>query len=176
MPGWASRTARQTDTTRSRANTIFLNPKARSSVIVGMEGIYPLRAGALALAVSSATIVLLVSGCAERRVVYVPVYQAPAVAVQPIAAPPTTTPPPAGPTAPPPTVVVTQPPPAPQVEVIPVSPGPQFYWVPGYWSWNGGWVWVTGVWAPRPRPYAVWVQGHWAHRGHGYIWIGGGWR
>ena len=141
-----------------------------------MEGIYPLRAGALALAVSSATIVLLVSGCAERRVVYVPVYQAPAVAVQPIAAPPTTTPPPAVPTAPPPTVVVTQPPPAPQVEVIPVSPGPQFYWVPGYWSWNGGWVWVTGVWAPRPRPYAVWVQGHWAHRGHGYIWIGGGWR
>jgi hypothetical protein len=135
-----------------------------------MEGTHSPRAGALALAVSSATIALLVSGCAERRVVYVPVYQAPAVAGQPA------TPPSTAPTAPPPTVVVAQPPPAPQVEVIPVSPGPQFYWVPGYWSWNGGWVWMTGGWAPRPRPHAVWVGGHWAHRGHGYIWIGGGWR
>jgi hypothetical protein len=148
-----------------------LKPEAVSNVIVGMEGTYALKAGALTLALSSATIALLVSGCAERRVVYVPLYQAPAVAVQPTAPPP-----PGTPMAPPPTVVVAQPPPAPRVEVIPFSPGPEFYWVPGYWTWNGGWVWMTGVWAPRPHPHAVWVGGHWAHHGHGYVWIGGGWR
>jgi hypothetical protein len=148
-----------------------LKPEAVSNVIVGMEGTYALKAGALTLALSSATIALLVSGCAERRVVYVPVYQAPAVAVQPTAPPP-----PGTPMAPPPTVVVAQPPPATRVEVIPFSPGPEFYWVPGYWTWNGGWVWMTGVWAPRPHPHAVWVGGHWAHHGHGYVWIGGGWR
>src|SRR6185503_19844670 len=41
------------------------------------------------------------------------------------------------------TVVVTPPPaPAPQVEIIPVFPGPDYVWTPGWWSWNGGaWIW-----------------------------------
>jgi len=34
-------------------------------------------------------------------------------------------------------VVVPQAPPPPQVEVVPVAPGPNYYWVPGYWYWGG---------------------------------------
>jgi hypothetical protein len=65
----------------------------------------------------------------------------------------------------------------PQVEVVPVSPGPNYYWVPGYWAWRGGgWIWIRGTWVLPPRHGAVWVSGHWAHHGHGYVWVGGGWR
>jgi len=67
------------------------------------------------------------------------------------------------------------PPPAPK-EVVPVAPGPGYYFIPGYWSWNGAWVWVPGRWVVRPWNGAVWVSGHWAKRGHGYIWVGGHWR
>ncbi len=95
-------------------------------------------------------------GCVERRVVYVPAQPAPA----------------AGP------VVVEQTPPAPQVEVLPVAPGPDYVWMGGYWSLGagGGWVWVGGHYGLRPRPYAVWVGGHWARRGRGYVWAAGHWR
>jgi len=70
---------------------------------------------------------------------------------------------------------VEQAPPPSQPEVVPVTPGPNYYWVPGYWSWNGTWIWVPGRWAVRPWHGAVWVGGHWARHGRGYIWIGGGW-
>ena len=40
----------------------------------------------------------------------------------------------------------TAPPPA-QVEVVPVCPGPYYYWNPGYWGWNGGWIWIGGLWS-----------------------------
>ncbi|HZQ46684.1 MAG TPA: hypothetical protein VFC07_06720, partial [Verrucomicrobiae bacterium] len=36
-----------------------------------------------------------------------------------------------------------------QSEVIPVAPGPDYYWSPGYWGWNGGWTWIGGNWWPR---------------------------
>src|SRR5438105_8748765 len=94
----------------------------------------------------------LLMGCVERRVVYVP------------------SPPPPAPTSP---VVVNEPPPTPPQEVIVASPGPEYVWVPGYYSWTGRWVWIRGSWVVRPHPHALWVAGHWAHRGHGYIWIGG---
>ena len=71
--------------------------------------------------------------------------------------------------------IVEQAPPPPQVEVVPVTPGPDYYWVPGYWTWRGTWVWVGGRWAVRPWHGAVWVGGHWGRHGHGYIWIGGQW-
>lgn len=49
-----------------------------------------------------------------------------------------------------PAPVVVNPPvyPAPAPEVaVPVSPGPDYIWVPGYWSVGvGGRVWVPGVW------------------------------
>src|SRR5437762_9501165 len=93
---------------------------------------------------------LLAAGCVERQVVY--------------------TPQPGGET------VVTEAPPPPQVDVVTVSPGPAFYWVPGYWSWNGRWVWVGGRWSPRPHPRAVWVAPHYARRGHGYVYYHGYWR
>ena len=98
---------------------------------------------------------MLGAGCVERRVVYVPAQ--PAVTAAP--------------------VVVDQAPPAPQVEVVPVAPGPEYAWTPGCWSWGvHGWVWVGGRYVVRPRPHAVWVQGHWSGRGRGYVWIGGHWR
>ncbi len=93
-----------------------------------------------------------------------PTVGAPTAPVPPAPAPPTTS------------TIIEQAPPAPQVEVVPISPGPNYYWVPGYWSWNGGWVWVGGHWAARPWTGAVWVGGGWARHGRGYIWIGGHWR
>ncbi len=104
-----------------------------------------------------AGVVVLGAGCVERRV-YVPVY-----AAQPAPAPA-------------PAVVVPGPPPAVPAEVVPVAPGPTYVWTPGYWAWNGRWVWVGGCYVARPRPQAVWVRGRWAPHGHGYVWVGGYWR
>src|SRR5689334_18057447 len=114
---------------------------------------------------------LLATGCVEKRVVYVPAQPAYTAPV---------TPPPASATAPatpsaqanapeqsaasPPaqtpsgtTVEAPVPPPAPMAEVVPVAPGPEYAWTPGFWSWNGvTWVWVRGAWVVRPRVGAVW--------------------
>jgi hypothetical protein len=90
-------------------------------------------------------------------------------------------------TAPPPPVpaeeaevtVETEPPPPPpaQVEVVPASPGVDWYWTPGYHRWwNGRYVWVTGRYARRPYTAAVWVTPHWEVRGRSHVWVGGRWR
>jgi hypothetical protein len=63
---------------------------------------------------------------------------------------PTVAPVPSAPAPPTTSTIIEQAPPPAQVEVVPISPGPSYYWVPGYWSWNGGWIWVGGRWAPRP--------------------------
>lgn len=97
----------------------------------------------------------LVSGCVEHRVVYVQ------------------TPPPGAVAGP---VVVREAPPPVQAEVIVAAPGLGYAWVPGYWAWQGRWVWVRGCWVARPHPRAVLVPGHWAHHGHGYVWVRGYWR
>jgi len=149
-----------------------------------------------------AGVAALVSGCAEPRVTYVPVYHVqPAYVVQqpyppsaayqgqPASAQASAVvttnwqgsaaaPAPVATQPPPQTVVVAvpSPPPPAQVEVIPVTPGQAYVWVPGYWSWNAGWIWVGGRWCVRPRPAAVWIGGHWSRYGHGWVWIGGGWR
>ena len=48
--------------------------------------------------------------------------------------------------------------PAPMVEAIPITPGPGYDWVPGYWNWDGStWMWVYGSW----RPYRFFG---WHHR------------
>lgn len=151
-----------------------------------------------------AGIALAATGCVERRVVYVPTYRTGPPPVYPAQAaypyppqqyPPQTVypaPPPAGtgqvpPTAPtvsylpPPQpapaapVMTTEAPPPPQVEVVPVAPGPDYYWMPGYWNWNGGWVWIGGNWVIRPWHGAVWVGGGWARHGRRYVWVGGHW-
>ena len=76
-----------------------------------------------------------------------------------------------------PTVVNQAPPPPPQ-EFWGVPPMPEYAyaWMPGYWTWQGDWVWLKGSWASLPRPHAVWVAGQWAKRGHRYIWIRGHWQ
>ena len=51
--------------------------------------------------------------------------------------------------------------PPPQVEFIPVSPGPDYLWTPGWWSWNGGaWIWIGGRWHYPVRPGHVWLDFH----------------
>jgi len=93
---------------------------------------------------------LLGAGCVERRVVYVQQPGEPAVA--------------------------NEPPPPPRTEVIVAAPGPEYSWVPGYWSWNGGWVWIGGSWAIGPHPHAIWIGPRYIRRGHGYIYHRGYWR
>jgi len=112
------------------------------------------------LTIPTVCLVTLGSGCVERRVEYVPV-----PSQQVISSPADAS-------------VVTEAPPPPQVEVVPVAPGPEYVWTPGYWTVGvgGRWVWVGGRYAARPHPHAAWVAGHWARHGHGYVWVGGHWR
>lgn len=67
-------------------------------------------------------------------------------------------------------------PPAPQAEVVPPQPDMSFVWTPGYWDWQGRWVWMRGYWGPRPHPGAVWVQGGWVYHGHHRVWMRPHWR
>jgi hypothetical protein len=74
-------------------------------------------------------------------------------------------------------VYVSTPPPPPIAETIVVSPGPGYYWVPGYQSWNGvRYVWSPGHWERVPVGRRRWIPGHWAHNGRGWYWIEGHWR
>jgi len=150
----------------------------------------------LKLSVAPLLFLLLAAGCAERRTVYVPAYQQPATVYQTqptYSYPPQSTyqsqplvtqnpagseqaPQPQPQQAPPSQVVVSQAPPPPPTEVVTVAPGPDYAWAPGYWNWNGGWVWVSGGWVLRPRPHAIWVGPRWVHRGHGYVYMRGHWR
>lgn len=63
--------------------------------------------------------------------------------------------------------LVTHAPPPPRVEVIPVQPGPNVFWVPGHWDWDGrGHRWEDGRWEPR-RERERWVPHHWDQEGDG---------
>jgi hypothetical protein len=70
-----------------------------------------------------------------------------------------------------PTVFVPGAPPPPQQEFIPMAPGPNYYWVRGYWNWGGyQWGWVPGYWEYAPpghiyvEPTYVIVNGRWEYR------------
>jgi hypothetical protein len=72
--------------------------------------------------------------------------------------------------------VVVGPPPQAMAEVIPPSPGPDFYWVRGHWIYRyGRYDWVPGHYV---RAYAgrAWVEGHYEVRGGTYVWVEGFWR
>jgi hypothetical protein len=81
--------------------------------------------------------------------------------------------PPASPT---PNMIVRQPPPPPRQEVRAASPAPEYVWVPGYWLWDHGWVWVQGRWERPPERMATWVPGHWAQQGTAWVWRPGRWQ
>lgn len=69
------------------------------------------------------------------------------------------------------------PPPAPRFEAMPVAPGPNFFWVPGYWHWQGHHHhWIGGHWeAQRERHY--WAPHRWDRDDHGrWRSSGGYWR
>lgn len=67
------------------------------------------------------------------------------------------------------------PPPAPY-EAQPVSPGPAYVWIGGYWAWHlSRYVWVGGRWAMPPTGHA-WVPGAWGRHGNQWRWSGGHWR
>jgi hypothetical protein len=68
-------------------------------------------------------------------------------------------------------------PPAPIVERRVVAPGPGYFWVAGYHTWNGrAYAWVPGRWERVPPGHTAWVSGHWAHEKRGYYWVNGHWR
>ena len=64
------------------------------------------------------------------------------------------------------------PPPPRVLAVRPVAPGPDFFWVDGYWyPANGHYHWHPGYWTRPPYAGAHWVAPH--HDGHSYF--GGYW-
>jgi hypothetical protein len=68
------------------------------------------------------------------------------------------------------------PPPAAEVEVVPVPPGPEYFWVPGYHRWNGRhYVWIRGRYERRPHHHARWAPAHWEVRGRMHVWVEGRW-
>ena len=67
-------------------------------------------------------------------------------------------------------------PPAIPIYAQPYCPGPGYFWVPGYWAWNGfGYYWVPGYWAFPPRVGFYWTPGYWAYDGGRYFFNDGYW-
>jgi hypothetical protein len=59
-------------------------------------------------------------------------------------------------------------PPPPRVVAVPVSPGPNFVWVEGYWYPVGNhYKWHAGYWSRPPYVGARWVAPH--HDGERYF-------
>jgi hypothetical protein len=62
-------------------------------------------------------------------------------------------------------------------EEKPAQPSDKNHWVPGYWEWDGHWLWISGYWTSLPDPNAEWVAGHWAENSNGgWRWISGHWK
>ena len=163
-----------------------------------VELIYSMKTKTSMTILTMAGVAVLATGCVEEHREYVPVYRdqpayvtqapygyqtqtayQPAPGTAPTPAPDAAAAPSAAPTPeapPPPAVVAPTAPPPPQVEVVTVAPGPAYVWAPGYWSWNGSWVWIRGSWVIRPHYGAIWVGPHWIRHGHGYVWVRGHWR
>jgi hypothetical protein len=67
-------------------------------------------------------------------------------------------------------------PPAPIYETVPVAPGSGYFWVAGFWQWNGyRYAWVHGHYAYRPYAGAAWHAGHWVSGPRGWYWRTGHW-
>jgi hypothetical protein len=71
--------------------------------------------------------------------------------------------------------ITVAPPPLP-VYVQPVIPGPDYFWVPGYWAWGpDGYYWVPGTWVLAPAPGLLWTPGYWGWSDGLYVWHAGYW-
>jgi hypothetical protein len=67
-------------------------------------------------------------------------------------------------------------PPSPIYETVPVAPGSGYFWVAGFWQWNGyRYAWVHGHYAYRPYAGAAWHAGHWVSGPRGWYWRTGHW-
>jgi hypothetical protein len=67
-------------------------------------------------------------------------------------------------------------PPAARVEVIPASPGPRYFWAPGYYRWTGrSHVWYPGRYMVS-RPGYTWVNPYWRSYGGRWSYYRGYWR
>ena len=65
-------------------------------------------------------------------------------------------------------------PPPPRVEEIP-APRPGFFWVHGFWYWDGHHhVWAPGRWE-HMREHARFEPAHWAETPHGWHFFPGHW-
>lgn len=75
-------------------------------------------------------------------------------------------------------IVVSSLPPAPIVEAAVPSPGENYTYIPGYWAWNGQWVWQKQTWVIKAYPGAVWdpPHYHWSQHHGSYIWKPGHWK
>jgi hypothetical protein len=61
------------------------------------------------------------------------------------------------------------PPPPRVLRVRPVAPGPEYFWVDGYWYPAGGrYIWHQGYWTRPPYGGAHWVGPRW-EGGHYYV-------
>ena len=68
-------------------------------------------------------------------------------------------------------------PPARRVEVVSVSPGPEYVWTAGYWSWRGGnYEWTAGSWRRPEGGRHEWIEGHWERERRGWYFVEGHWR
>ena len=73
------------------------------------------------------------------------------------------------------TVVVTAPPAA-QSEGVLAQPGPDYVWVPGYWTWRDSrYEWMAGHWEIPPHASAVWVAPRYETENGGYRFYEGYW-
>lgn len=73
-------------------------------------------------------------------------------------------------------IVVKIAPPPVKKEVRMKSPGPNHFWVAGYWKWDGKkYVWIDGRWMPSRTGY-VWAPGRWKKVRVGWEWVEGQWR
>ncbi|HEX4621576.1 MAG TPA: hypothetical protein VH208_08415, partial [Myxococcaceae bacterium] len=76
---------------------------------------------------------------------------------------------------PPPIEVAWAPPPM-LVEVPPPQPDYNWFWVGGFWTWQGQWVWVHGHWRQPPRVGYTWCQPYYENRSGLVVFISGHWR
>jgi len=75
-------------------------------------------------------------------------------------------------------VYVDQEPPAPLVEVQPVSPGPDYFWIGGYWNWDPvhrHYLWIKGRYDRAPERGASWVAPRYERDAHGIRYSPGRW-